>query len=198
MAENESQSSNWSLASLGTGGPLVFVVALLALLRVYAPPQSEPPKGETSKAPSGARSARPASDSEEGALKPLFDFLRINHQNHRVDISACLEQLLGDRDYSIEVLIATLPDPKRSRVASRFDTMLEAIQRAVESQGYVLDRSKLPWAEPEASTKTITLPNWEGLLRVTIEYPGGSKKTEPPVRLGSILFRAPSNSLPEA
>ena len=66
MAQNESQPSSWSLASLGTGGPLVFVVALLALLRVYAPPQSEPPKGETSKAPSGARSTRPASDSEDG------------------------------------------------------------------------------------------------------------------------------------
>lgn len=200
MAENESQSSNWSLASLGTGGPLVFVVALLALLRVYAPPQSEPPKGETSKAPSGARSARPASDSEDGALKPLVDFLRINHPDLRASQSASLEQLLGDR-YSIEVLIATLPDPKRSRVASMFDTMLEAIRRALEAEGYVLDRFKWPWAESESAettTATVLPGRWLGSWRVTIERRDDPEKTVRPRQPGSILFRDVPENKPSA
>ena len=199
MAENGSQSSNWSLASLGTGGPLVFVAALLALLRVYAPPQSEPAKGETSKAPSTAEASRPSTDSKDGALKPLVDFLCINHPDLPADQSACLDQL--PRDYSIEVLIATLPDPKRSRVASMFDTMLEAIRRAVEAEGYVLDQSNLPWAESEsAETTTVTalpgrrLDSW----RVTIERKEDPSKTVRARQPGSILFRNVPKDQPSA
>ncbi len=43
-------------------------------------------------------------------------------------------------------LIACLPNPDESSSRDRFDSLVDAIQRAVETQGYVLDRFYYPWA----------------------------------------------------
>src|SRR5258708_1562350 len=47
--------------------------------------------------------------------------------------------------YSIDSIIATLPDPIESGLSDKLDDEIDAIQKAAESQGYVLDRFKLPW-----------------------------------------------------
>jgi hypothetical protein len=44
-----------------------------------------------------------------------------------------------------QFLIATVPDPIDSRFGYRFDSVLDAVQMAVESRGWRLDRSWLPW-----------------------------------------------------
>ena len=98
------------------------------------------------------------------------------------------------------MLIATLPDPKRSRVASQFDTMLEAIQRALGTEKYVLERFKLPWAESESGeTTTTVLPGrWLGSWRVTIERRDDPEKIVRPRQPGSILFRHVPKDKPSA
>src|SRR5262245_2897593 len=53
----------------------------------------------------------------------------------------------------IEYLIATVPDPKDTRLDHQFDRALDAIWRAIESAGYAFDRYWLPWDR----SKTITL-----------------------------------------
>jgi len=50
--------------------------------------------------------------------------------------------------YSVDSIIATLPDPIESGLSDKLDDEIDAIQRAAESQGYVLDRFKLPWPTP--------------------------------------------------
>ena len=50
--------------------------------------------------------------------------------------------------YSVDSIIATLPDPIESGLSDKLDDQIDAIQRAAESQGYVLDRFKLPWPTP--------------------------------------------------
>jgi len=53
------------------------------------------------------------------------------------------EKLAG---YTLETLIATVPDPRDSRLDYFFDRSLEAIQRAVADAGYLFDRHSLPWS----------------------------------------------------
>lgn len=48
-------------------------------------------------------------------------------------------------DFELDFLVATIPDPKDSRLDYLFDRNLDAIQRAIETAEYVLDRHWLPW-----------------------------------------------------
>ena len=57
----------------------------------------------------------------------------------------------------IEYLIATVPDPKDTRLDHQFDRALDAIWRAIESAGYAFDRYWLPWDRSRTITLT-TLP----------------------------------------
>jgi len=50
--------------------------------------------------------------------------------------------------YRVDSIIAMLPDPIESGLSAKLDDEIEAIQRAAESQGYVLDRFRLPWPTP--------------------------------------------------
>ncbi|HKI21267.1 MAG TPA: hypothetical protein VKA15_25460, partial [Isosphaeraceae bacterium] len=194
MAENSQQTSGWPLAALGTGGPLVVVLALLAMFRVSSPGGSEPTKGTTVPVPASEQAGGALATSAQGALGPLYDYLRVHEDDARGQKPQSLDQLLHD-DH-VEVMIATLPDPKRTRVASLFDTMLEAIRRAIESDGYVLDQFSLPWAESEpASTGAASiLPS--GSWRMTIERRGEGGKADRSGRPGSILFRPASDDGP--
>ncbi len=49
------------------------------------------------------------------------------------------------QDFSFRFLIATVPDPRGSGLAHIFDQTLEALQRAIEADDYVIDRAWLPW-----------------------------------------------------
>jgi hypothetical protein len=49
------------------------------------------------------------------------------------------------KGYKLNFLIAAVPDPVDSHVGWRFDLFVDAIQRAVEVSGYVMDRFYLPW-----------------------------------------------------
>jgi hypothetical protein len=55
-----------------------------------------------------------------------------------------------ESEYELQFLIADLPDPKDTRFNYLFDRNLDAIQRALETAGYVLDRFDLPWLERSA------------------------------------------------
>jgi hypothetical protein len=54
----------------------------------------------------------------------------------------------------IEYLIATVPDPKETRLDHQFDRALDAIRRALESADYTFDRFWLPWDR----SRTVTPP----------------------------------------
>ena len=136
MANDESQTSGWSLRSTVVGGPMVLLVALLALFRAFTGSPSTPARSEPTASSSTAIAPRDSStENPEGAIGPLHEFLRLSHGPDDDRGSASIEQLLTPED-RVEVLIATVPDPKRTRVASMFDMTLEAIRRAIEKEGY--------------------------------------------------------------
>ena len=59
--------------------------------------------------------------------------------------------------YKVEHLIATIPDPRDSRLDYLFDRHLDAIQRAIEASGYRLDRHFLPWDRGMSSQTQATV-----------------------------------------
>jgi hypothetical protein len=75
------------------------------------------------------------------------------------------------KGWEMHCLIALIPDPRESNVGYRFDSLVDALQRAVETQDYVLDRHSFPWTQatppaepgpPAASeAKSSALPIYE-------------------------------------
>jgi hypothetical protein len=99
------------------------------------------------------------------------------------------------------MLIATVPDPRNSVVSYEFDTVLGAIERAAEHQGYVADRYYFPWLDGErsGSKSTGTADSAkEGILRIQLNDQGSelnlngtvsSQRTPSKHQPGSVLFR---------
>ncbi len=78
--------------------------------------------------------------------------------------------------YSIEFLIATVPDPVSSRLPHFFDSFADSLESAAEAAGYALDRFALPWLEKNHGV-TEGAPSWQQPLY----------ESQP----GLILFRDP-------
>ena len=94
------------------GGPLVFLVALLALFRAVSKSSFRAGQIRESGTPSSTAMAAAASsaDSQEGAITPLLEFLRLSHGHTDDPGSVGIDQLFSPGDH-LEVLIATVPDP---------------------------------------------------------------------------------------
>ncbi|QEH36179.1 hypothetical protein OJF2_47390 [Aquisphaera giovannonii] len=138
----------------GTGqAPMITLVLLLATTVSVFNLSSGKPAGSASgtqpaEAPAPAApptAAAPAVDDADAleSLDPLIRFLNLG------STPPTLEALGNALDgYRVTTLIATLSDPKDSRLGYDFDMATEAIQRAIESEGYSLDRFRYPWLDP--------------------------------------------------
>lgn len=102
-----------------------------------------------------AATAAKASTSEYSATEILKEYLF--GQDMEVPPGEGEEAALGkiikdQRDprfkYYVDSIIAMVPDPIESGLSLKLDNEIDAIQRAAESEGYVLDRYKLPWPTP--------------------------------------------------
>jgi hypothetical protein len=90
---------------------------------------------------------------QNGAARLLCDFFGLNPaapDRERGDYCLLMEGR-NPKGYHIEHIIATIPDPRDSRLDYFFDRNLDAMQRAVETTGYVLDRNRLPWGRSTSS-----------------------------------------------
>lgn len=148
MPDPESNDSN-SPPSRGQTPALTLILLLAATVGAYNF-SSRP--GEAPSSPAGTQKAEETSGAVSGpppradvadalqTLEPLLRFLDLE------TIPGSLEELaarLGD--YHVTTLIASLSDPTDSRLGYDFDMATEAIQRAIESEGYTLDRFRFPW-----------------------------------------------------
>lgn len=132
------------------GGPMLLLIAVLAMLgiRSFAPDSvlftgerakfgEERPIREGREEHGGSAEAR--SEAERFA-KTIRDFQSISGLS---DIQDQLKDFIGNED--LRCIIACVPDPVDSGSGDRFDTFIDAIQRAAETQEYVLDRFYYPW-----------------------------------------------------
>ena len=143
--------------------PLVLVLAFFGM--VYVPSTKKDAKTNDNGAKASA--AEESSLSAEVAfLQPLDDF--IHTQTSKVPDNCWIKGLkqflclsdgrnasdilkeYKDRQYKIKFLLATVPDPVESQFGYWFDSMVDAMQRAVESsEQCVLDRYWYPWSTPK-------------------------------------------------
>ena len=139
------------------------IVAILALLGAASLPQvlRNQGGGTSPQAQEQADTATPQAamppageekDPDRRDLKPLLDYLA--YGDAKVDaedkdlggyINDRLKAIYGAGRPDVHCLVVTLPDPVSSVVSLRFDEYLDVVQRAVELQGFILDRSSLPW-----------------------------------------------------
>lgn len=66
--------------------------------------------------------------------------------------------VLVSQGWSVESFVATLPDPIDSHVVYKFDRYVDAIQRAAEETGYVLDCFSFPWSSADEQGEGTTGP----------------------------------------
>ena len=86
-------------------------------------------------------------------LEPLLRFLDLERPPGSLeDLTAALQ------GYRVTTVIASLSDPRESRLGYDFDMATEAIQRAIESEGYTLDRFRLPWIEAGSNSAPARPP----------------------------------------
>jgi hypothetical protein len=109
-------------------------------------PQPAPASQMTGAAAQSASRTSPGPE-RDGAARLLCDFFGLKPSTpDRERGDYCL--LMAGRNpkgYHIEHLIATIPDPRDSRLDYFFDRNLDAMQRAIEATGYVMDRYRMPW-----------------------------------------------------
>ncbi len=179
-----------------------FLVALLALLGLFSLPQVvklqdggvEATAQERSAEAGGSAAAETAGeiDRDRQDLKPLLDYLRAreNTASERPDLKRYLREKLGQT--RVDCLVITLPDPVESVASARFDEYLDVVQRAVELQGYILDRSLLPWKPaagrsepPPDRTTTVRAFGLELGIKVSTSTPVPEAHAQP----GLIVFR---------
>ena len=150
---------------------------------------------EPQKVSNGATADAPDEDEKEEAiqdLKPLLDYL--SSGKVRPPSADGLKSYLSTalRDTEVRCLVITLPDPIESVASGRFDEYLDVVQRAVELQGYVMDRSLLPWRRGSdgsnpPSDRVTRLRRGGRDLDVSIETTTPPKPRES--RPGLMLFR---------
>ncbi|NOT61582.1 MAG: hypothetical protein HOP19_15300 [Acidobacteria bacterium] len=129
----------------------VFLIPLLTVLALYFPLASSLQSPATNApAPAAAASPTPTPEPISGAnlivsgnvARQLCRFFGLPDQ---CDLRPRAGSIASE--YDIEFMIVALPDPRDSRFNYLFDRNLDAIQRAVETAGYVLDRFDFPWQE---------------------------------------------------
>jgi hypothetical protein len=187
--------------------PTVLLTGFLAVLGIRfvvgwpaAAPSEARGEPTTAKAPSAAElpPAEPASRLAAAHFwQPLADFgmkrALIAAPDQHGDPWSGFPDLPG---YQLDILIAIVPDPVESNSGYHFDDVVDAIQRAMETQGYVQDQVWFPWptsAAPARSRRSpidvqVKTPAWAKLLSLSIQPEkddGPWHEHEP----GTLLFR---------
>jgi hypothetical protein len=160
-------------------GPiLVTIVAALAVLypvttATRAPGRASAPRVDLPPSEVGSPGSKPADENFPAAKDLVSEFL-FSQQRPPATLSA----LAANPPYSIDMIIATVPDPVGSRLPNFFDSMVESIESAAEAAGYTLDRFAIPWTLAEQGQRDQT-PAWRPSIYESVP--------------GLILFRDPKN-----
>lgn len=187
------------------GPTMILAAALLAFfgIRIAAPDRPAAP-GEA-RADKRARTADEPADRGDHFWWPLEAFRRTGagpagEDKDEADFEgvAVWRGFPDVAGWELETLLASVPDPVDSTSAYQFDSVIDAIQRGVETQNYVLDRYYYPWSgqkgkgdKPAPLDLTVrgSLTAGEGRLTVKEGDKGAAGRPferEP----GALLFRA--------
>ncbi|MCE9534212.1 MAG: hypothetical protein K8T89_24295, partial [Planctomycetes bacterium] len=158
MADSEKSSKSAPL-------PWVIISGLLGVFAIGTPVANSP---STSKVAEEKKAGEPVPFRFSGKdpLKPVYDFYATH--DGRWDPEEDLRRNL--HNYQVEFLIVTVPDPVDTPYGYAFDQVVDSVQRAIEKKdGYILDRSWLPW---ELDKKPAKSDDKETPANLRESYPG--------------------------
>ena len=176
--------------------PAILVV-ILALLGFSVLPTGQGGRGGPANqatgtaAPSQKGEGHNSSSEDEGHGKDLGPVRLLKDHWGGTDLAGKGETELLEHAKGLRFLIVTVPDPDDTSVSHDFDSILAAVLRAAESEGYVAERYLLPW-DPESTGKpSVSEP--EPLLRPVprpdARPPTGHGGREGTILAGAILCR---------
>ncbi len=147
--------------------PNNLLIPLVTALALYLPLSANVSKTPENNAPNPAAVEQPADTTKGKGSPPDRPDDKTANQNNATDLvcrffgkpKPCNRQTLRDEiagpgvpAYVFESMIVAVPDPKDSRFGYLFDRNLDAIQRALEAAGYLLDRFDFPWHDSASRT----------------------------------------------
>jgi hypothetical protein len=137
----------------GYKGPLVWTLGVAAATLVFGPargisPGRLPVRLDQTKAASIATTSNPATPGQaalpqSNPARAVREFWALAGPEDGNDFADELLSQAGQMD--VDFLIAAVPDPIDTRFSYRFDSLLDDIQMAIESQNWLLDRFWFPW-----------------------------------------------------
>ena len=141
---------------------LITVLAALAVLypvptATRTPASNSAPATDLSRGKAGSRAGEPGSPDFPTARDLVSEFY---FNDEGIQPSSGHPSEAG---YTIDFLIATVPDPVSSRLPHFFDSFVESLESAIEASGYTLDRFALPWLE-KGNASHDEAPLWHRTL----------------------------------
>lgn len=146
------------------------LIVLVALAGVYNLPKFAGSGKETTPAKAAGPAvaaaspgpANPASGAGDEArdvgelelLEPLGRLIGDGRQAPPVDTVDLFSRVDAAGYNELDALVALVPDPDRTSNGYAFDLYVDAIERAFESWGFILDRYRYPWVAPPPADKT--------------------------------------------
>ncbi len=140
------------------------LVALLAMLGIFSLPQVvkmqgnepvvRPRDADMTRSWHGVPEAEEPQERDRRDLRPLIEFLAEGEA--KPSDTADLHEYLDRKLSQVRCLVVTVPDPVESVASARFDEFLDVVQRGIELQEFVLDRTLLPW-EPATKDRESAL-----------------------------------------
>lgn len=133
--------------------PLVFlIVAALAAggLRVRNAPTPDKDPDDSAKKSSDAAASKP---DVADAFELICRFLPCPRTAGAGSVASQARQLTRDRNVSVGVLVATVPDPVESQLDYLFDRSVESLRRAFQAMGFRFASWASPWPIPKAAPK---------------------------------------------
>lgn len=129
---------------MGVGG----LVALLGMLLSFAPA----PQRAAGPAPEPSPSPSPTPPPDVGTGRRLLEAFFSDGDAAEPDLRRAAER------YELRVVVATLPDPVDTHLDWLFDSNLDALKRAFERAGYVIDGFWLPWTRDDRPVPAFASP----------------------------------------
>jgi hypothetical protein len=199
----------WSFPMRDRGSAVLWL-AVLGLIGWKALPSTSPQaaddhKGVKVQAPDGAgkeerhRGGGTPAEAPGDFLQPLVNFFDTGKSpavpDNPADWKTWVVQRLKQCEWDPIFLIATVPDPADSSSGYRFDSVVDAIQRAIEGQHFGLDNYYFPWTEAGARSPHPDHPSGAAEYDLTL-VPRGIRIQRKADRLrsyerqpGTLLFR---------
>lgn len=149
--------------------PTLALVGVLAYLGIRGIPTNPPPPEPAKEAAAKriAEAEKKDQSAEEDASDDLLFAKPLDRFRNVQGVKPTDQAQWFIEGWDVQFVVATVPDPVDSTSGHRFDSVVDAIRRAVESFRFVYVDSYYPWLRP--SGRKVGAPRPPGITDVTVQ-----------------------------